>query len=67
MKTVVFCLLILGVAAPVLAQMTINPQSSNPLNSLLQQYQNPNNPRQQSQESRGLHFSIGNPLLDKKA
>ena len=62
MKTVVFCLLILGLAAPVLAQMTTIPQSSNPLDSLLQQYKPGDNARQQVQEQGGLHFSFGNPL-----
>jgi hypothetical protein len=62
MKTVVFCLLILGLAAPALAQITINPQSSNPLNSLLQQYKTGDNSRQQSQEQSGFHISFGNPL-----
>ena len=64
MKTGVICLLILGLATPASAQMTTIPQSSNPLTSLLQQYQNPNNPRQQSQESESFHMSIGNPLYN---
>src|SRR5271157_2197302 len=64
MKTVVFCLLILGLAAPVLAQITITPQSPNPLNSLLQQYQNPNNPRQHSEESGAFQIGIGNPFYN---
>ncbi|MGC1405043.1 MAG: hypothetical protein WA974_19205 [Thermodesulfobacteriota bacterium] len=64
MKPVILCLLILCLAAPVSAQMVINPQSSNPLNSLLQQYKTRDNSSQQSQEQGGFHFSFGNPLYN---
>ncbi len=64
MKTVVICLLILGLAAPALAQMTTIPQSSNPLDRLLQQYKTGDNARQQAQEQGGFHMSIGNPLYN---
>jgi hypothetical protein len=60
MKMVVFCLLILGLAAPVWAQTTIIPQSSNPLNSLLQQYQT--NPQQQQSQKFGFNMGFGNPF-----
>ena len=63
MKTVVICLLILGLAAPALAQITIIPQSPNPLNSLLQHYQTKTNPQQQSEESGGFQIGTGNPFF----
>jgi hypothetical protein len=67
MKTVVFCLFILGLAAPVWAQITIIPQSSNPLNSLLQQYQTQTNttqtnPQQQQSQKFGFNMGFGNPF-----
>lgn len=64
MKTAFFCLLILALAAPVSAQITIIPQSSNLLNSLLQQYQTKTNPQQQSEESGGFQIGIGNPFYN---
>jgi hypothetical protein len=65
MKLVILCLLILFMAAPVSAQMTITPQSSNPLDSLLQQYKSGNNPHQQPEEQSGFHVSFGNPFYNR--
>jgi hypothetical protein len=65
MKPVILCLLILSLAAPVSAQMTINLQSSNPLDSLLQQYKSGNNPYQQPEEQSGLHVGIRNPYYNR--
>ena len=65
MKPVILSLLILFFAAPVSAQMTITPQSSNPLDSLLQQYKSGNNPHQQPEEQSGFHASFGNPSYNR--
>ena len=66
MKPVILCLLILCLAAPVSAQMVINPQASNPLNSLLQQYKTRDNSSQQAQEQGGFHMSFGNPSYNRR-
>jgi len=65
MKPVILCLLILFLAAPVSAQMTITPQSSNPLDNILQQFKSGNNPHQEPQELYGFHVSFANPRYNR--
>ena len=65
MKPVILCLLILSLAAPVSAQVTIYPQSSNPLDSLLQQFKSGKNPNQQPEELSGFHVSFANPKYNR--
>jgi hypothetical protein len=65
MKPVILCLLILSLAAPVSAQMTINSQSLNPLDNLLQQFKSGKNPNQQPEEIGGFHVSFANPKYNR--
>ena len=65
MKPVILCLLILSLAAPVSAQVTIYPQSSNPLDSLLQQFKSGKNPQTEPQELGGFHVSFANPRYNR--
>ena len=65
MKPVILCLLILSLAAPVSAQMTITPQPLNPLDNLLQQFKSGNKPQQQPEEQSGFHVNFGNPRYNR--
>jgi len=65
MKTVILGLLILSLAAPVSAQVTITPQSLNPLDNLLQQFKPGKNPNQEPEIQTGFHVSFANPRYNQ--